>query len=198
MVPSADSPLVMAGAGTVALEIMQEPHRPDALLVPVGGGGLAAGCATIAKHISPAIKVIGVELATGDDTARSLRQGRRVVISALATIADGLAHTTPSPRPFAINQRLLDDVVTVHDSAIAEAMALYLRVVVEPSGACALAVLVAGKRPGGCGRIAVVLSGGNVDWRTFRSLIDRSYERRPGGLPGMPSLASTTTSTGRA
>lgn len=201
VVPSADSSQVMAGAGTLALEIMQELPRPGGLLVAVGGGGLAAGCATIAKDIHPAIKVIGVEPASGDDTARSLRAGQRIVIPPPATIADGLTHSTPSPRPFVINQRLLDDVITVDDSEIAEAMALclrHLRVVVEPSGACALAALVAGKVPAGCGSIAVVLSGGNVDWHTFRALIDHAHTRRLSGLPGMPSRRRAVTSAGGA
>lgn len=201
VVPSADSSQVMAGAGTVALEIMQELPRPGALLVAVGGGGLAAGCATIAKHTHPGIKVIGVEPASGDDTARSLRAGQRVVIPPPATIADGLTHTTPSPRTFAINQRLLDDIVTVDDHAIAEAMALclrHLRVVVEPSGACGLAALVARKLPETCGRIAVVLSGGNVDWYTFRVLIDNIHARRLSGLPGLPSHRKALSGAGGA
>jgi threonine dehydratase len=196
VVPSADSPQVMAGAGTVALETLQELPSAEVLLVPVGGGGLAAGCATIAKHLHPAIEVIGVEPASGDDTARSVRAGRRVVIPPPATIADGLAHTSPSAGCFAINQRLLDDVVTVADDAIAAAMALclrYLHVVVEPSGACALAALVAGRLPARRGKIAVVLSGGNVDWHTFRNEIDDDHTRRLRGLPGMPpGLAATS------
>jgi threo-3-hydroxy-L-aspartate ammonia-lyase len=198
VVPSADSLQVMAGAGTVALEIMQELREPGVLLVPVGGGGLAAGCATIAKHIHPTVRLIGVEPASGDDTAQSLRAGRRVAIPPPTTIADGLTHTMPSPGPFAINQRLLDDVVTVDDDAIAEAMALclrHLRVVVEPSGACGLAALIAGRLYGGCDKIAVVLSGGNVDWHTFRVLIDNSHARRLRELPGMPSHRGAVSST---
>jgi threo-3-hydroxy-L-aspartate ammonia-lyase len=97
--------------------------------------------------------------------------------------------------------RLLDDVVTVDDSEMAEAMALrlrHLRVVVEPRGACGLAALVAGKVPAGCGRIAVVLSGGNVDWHTFRALIDNNDTRRLRGLPRMPSCRRAVSSAGGA
>src|SRR6266487_1673767 len=132
-------------------------------------------------------------------TTLSLRHGRRVAIRPPTTIADGLAHPTPSPGPFAVNRRLLHEIVTVDDGAIAEAMALCLRqlnVVVEPSGACALAALVAGKRPVGCGRIAVVLSGGNVDWVIFRTLIDDIHARRPGGLRGMSLRPGTVPNAG--
>jgi threonine dehydratase len=185
VVPSANSVAVMAGAGTVAAEILDEAPDVDTLLVPVGGGGLAAGCATLAKAAASGIRVIGVEPVTGDDTRRSLRRGLRVSIDPPATAADGLAHTTPAPLPFSVNARLLDEVVTVSDDAIAEAMTLcftHLKIVVEPSGATALAALTAGQVRPGSGRMAVVISGGNVDWTRFRALISRRTIR---GLPGL-------------
>jgi threonine dehydratase len=185
-VPSANSVPVMAGAGTVAAEILADAPDVDTLLVPVGGGGLAAGCATLAKATSPHIRVIGVEPETGDDTRRSLHQGRRVSIAPPATVADGLTHTTPAPLPFRINLTLLDEVVTVPDRAIAEAMRLcftHLKVVVEPSGATALAALAAGRVQPASGRMAVVISGGNVDWTRFRALI--SSRRTTRGLPSL-------------
>jgi threonine dehydratase len=177
VVPSADSPAVMSGAGTVGLEFLTDVPDLSVLLVPVGGGGLAAGCATIAKAMSPRTRVIGVEPVAGNDTHLSLQAGRRVTVPAPETIADGLRHTTPAAGPFAINQRLLDDVLTVTDDQIAEAMALaltHLKVVVEPSGATGLAALIGGAVPSGWGRIGVVISGGNVDWAVLRSLTDRS------------------------
>jgi threo-3-hydroxy-L-aspartate ammonia-lyase len=109
-------------------------------------------------------------------------------------------HATPSAGPFAVNQRLLDGVVTVDDDAIAEAMELclrYLRVVVEPSGACTLAALAGRQVPARCGRIAVVLSGGNVDWHTFRVLID-GHLGRVHGLPGVPSRHGAASGAGYA
>lgn len=185
VVPSADSVPVMAGAGTVALEILRDAPDIDTLLVPLGGGGLAAGCATYVKAVRPSVRVIGVEPAGADDTRRSVRRGRRVVIRPPRTVADGLAHTSPALLPFRVNRRLLDDIVLVDDAAIARAMQLcfrHLNVVVEPSGATALAALVTGgvgRCAGEPGRTAVVLSGGNVDWATFRDLLERpSYPGR--------------------
>ncbi|OPY71355.1 MAG: L-threonine dehydratase catabolic TdcB [Syntrophorhabdus sp. PtaU1.Bin002] len=174
VVPSSDSASVICGNGTVALEIMEDMPDFGPLLVPVGGGGLAAGCATVVKAISPKTKVIGVEPDTGNDTNLSLRKGARVVIPAPKTIADGLRHCTPAPVAFEINQRLLDDVLTVGDDAICAAMALawrHLRVVLEPSGACALAALLAHKIPCHSGQVAVILSGGNIEEALFQSLI---------------------------
>jgi threonine dehydratase len=174
IVPSSDSWSVIAGAGTVGLELMQQLARPPGvLLMPLGGGGLAAGCAIITKALSCNTKVIGVEPATGNDTALSLMKGQRVTIKHPITIADGLRHTIPSYRPFLVNQGLLDDVLIVHDSEIVEAMRLCLRyfgMLIEPSGACALAALVSG-RFSGSDTVAVVLSGGNIHENTFHSLV---------------------------
>ncbi|QUQ65419.1 threonine dehydratase [Kutzneria sp. CA-103260] len=194
VVPSANSARVMAGAGTVGLEILQDAPDISTLVVPIGGGGLAAGCATIAKDMSDSVRVIGVEPAGADDTALSLRLGHRVVIPPSKTIADGLGHTSPSPQPFAVLRGLLDDVVVVDDDAISETMALcleHLKVLIEPSGACALAAVAANLVPTGRGRIAAVLSGGNVDWPTFRRLVDLAGERRGNELSGMHGAWAT-------
>ncbi|MEU0478696.1 threonine/serine dehydratase [Streptosporangium sp. NPDC006013] len=185
--PSSNSLQVIAGGGTVALELLAH-EEIDTLVVPVGGGGLAAGCAVAAKAINPAIQVIGVEPSSGDDTAASLRRGSRVTIQPPLTIADGLTHTTPAPIPFDINRTLLHEVVTVTDGQIIEAMEVAftrLKVVVEPSGACALAAVTCGQITSASGKIGVVLSGGNVDWSTFRTLIGRTDTRRDDGLPGV-------------
>ena len=187
IVPSANSVTVMAGAGTVALEILQDAPDIDTLLVPVGGGGLAAGCAALVKTTHPRVRVIGVEPIGCNDTQMSLRTKHPARIVAAATIADGLRHTAPAPLALPILAHYLDDIVTVHDDAITEAMALafeHLKVVLEPSGAITLAALlggaVAAPAPPGArlgGRMAVVLSGGNVDWATFRTVITRRHER---------------------
>ena len=113
----------MAGQGTVALELIEEIGPLGALLVPIGGGGLIAGCATAATALSPGIRVIGVEPAAGDDTARSLAAGERVEIDVPRTIADGQAISTPGELTFAINRRLVDGVELVSDDEIRAAMA---------------------------------------------------------------------------
>lgn len=175
IVPSADDRLVMAGAGTVALELMEQAPGLAVILVPVGGGGLAAGTAVATKTLNPAIRVIGVEPSTGADTAASLRTGHRVTLPVVPdTIADGLRHTSPAPLPWEVNKVLLDEVVTVTDDQITRAMQWafeHLKIVAEPSGAVALAALTsAGLPPGPAG---VVISGGSVDWRTFQAITAR-------------------------
>ena len=173
VVPSADDPSVMAGAGTVALELLRQAPSLALILVPVGGGGLAAGTVVAAKSINRAITVIGVEPRTGGDTAASLRAGHLVTLPAVPdTIADGLRHTSPARLPWEVNKVLLDDVITVTDDGIIRAMRWafeYLKIVVEPSGAVALAALATRGLP--AGPAGVVISGGSVDFGTFRALM---------------------------
>ena len=167
-----DDPLTMAGQGTVALELLEETGPLDDLLVPVGGGGLAAGCATAATALAPGCRVHGVEPAAGDDVRRSLEAGRRVSIEVPRTIADGQQTTSPGVHPFEVLQARLADVVTVTDEEIVAAMrvaAEHLGALLEPSGACALAALLAGRLAPGP-RVGVVLSGGNVDPERYRAL----------------------------
>ncbi|MEH0432070.1 threonine/serine dehydratase [Streptomyces turgidiscabies] len=182
VVPSANSRHIMAGAGTAALELLTDHPEIETLVVPVGGGGLAAGTATIAKHLYPGIKVIGVEPEEGADTLLSMRCGQRIALPEVpATIADGLGHTSPSPMTWAVNSRLLDAVVTVTDLDITTAMAFafrHLKVVAEPSGACALAAVLAGHVPHESGMIGVVISGGGVDLPTFHRLISQATHRK--------------------
>jgi threo-3-hydroxy-L-aspartate ammonia-lyase len=168
-----DEPLVMAGAGTVGLELAEDVDDLDAVLVPVGGGGLISGVATAVKALRPSARVIGVEPAAGDDVARSLRAGERVRVEVRPTIADGQQLPTPGERPWRVIRELVDDVVTVSDAQIVAAMVLLferLKVVVEPSGATALAALLAGAVAPRAGTVAVVLSGGNVDAARFAAL----------------------------
>jgi threonine dehydratase len=171
---SSDDPVVAAGHGTVALELLAQAGPLDRLLVPVGGGGLAAGCAVAAKAADPATEVIGVEPAAGDDTARSLRAGRRVAVAAPSTLADGLRHQVPGRFTFEVNRRLLDGVELVSDAQLATAMRFlwdHGRIVTEPSGACALAALLAAPPVPDGRRIGVVLSGGNISGDRFRQII---------------------------
>jgi threonine dehydratase len=168
-----DDPDVMAGQGTVALELLEQAGPLDLLLVCVGGGGLIAGCATAAKALAPDIRVVGVEPEAGDDTRRSLEAGTRVRIDVPRTIADGQQIPVPGELTFPVVQRLVDDVVLASDDEIVDAMRLLferLKTVAEPSGACALAALLAGRVDVAGLRVGVTLSGGNVDVERFAAL----------------------------
>jgi len=169
-----DDPLVMAGAGTAALELLEDTGELDLLVVPVGGGGLISGCATAVKALSPATRVVGVEPLASDDVARSKASGRceRVVVG--PTIADGQQLPTPGARTWPVIDALVDDVVTVSDEQIVGAMRLLferLKVVAEPSGASALAALLGGALHEAGSRVGVVLSGANVDAARFAALL---------------------------
>jgi threonine dehydratase len=180
IVPSANNEQVIAGAGTVGWEMLQEVPDLTTLLVPVGGGGLAAGTAIAATGHDPGLRVFGVEPAAADDTHRSLCAGALIAIPPPVTIADGLGHCEPARIPFEINQRLLTGVLTVAEEAISAAMAYlfrYFRLVVEPSGAVAFAGLLQALDRLPDGPVGVVVSGGNVDWSTYRTQIDLAMTR---------------------
>lgn len=180
LIPPYDHYDVMAGQGTVALELIEEVGPLGALLVPVGGGGLIAGCATAATVMSPGIRVIGVEPAAGDDHARSLAAGHRIEIEVPRTIADGQAVSMPGELTFVVNERLVEAFALVSDDEIRAAMAFAferLKIVLEPSGASALAALLAGRVEGLPERVGVVLSGGNVGLERFLDLLG---EGQPG------------------
>ena len=178
-----DDPLVMAGQGTVAVELLEDEPELDLLLVPVSGGGLIAGCATVAKALRPGIRVVGVEPEAGDDTRRSLAAGERVRIDVPPTIADGLQATEPGELTFEVNRRLVDEIVTVSDEEIVEAMAFLfdrLKVVAEPSGAVGVAVLLSGKLDARGRSVGVVVSGGNVGAARFAELVSTRLSNRAG------------------
>jgi threonine dehydratase len=172
-----DDPLVMAGAGTAALELIEDAGPLDTLIVPVGGGGLGgggliAGSATIAKALGVG-RVVGVEPEAGDDTRRSLAAGERVRIDVPRTIADGLQANEPGKLTFEVVSRLVDEIVTVTDAEIVEAMRFAferVKLVLEPSGATGIAALLSGAVPSP-GRVGVVLSGGNVGAERFAELL---------------------------
>ena len=175
LVPPYEHPLVMAGQGTAALELLEDVADLDVLLAPVGGGGLIAGCATAAKAIRPGIRVIGVEPEAGDDTRRSLEAGERIRIPVPRTIADGQQADIPGELTFAVNRQVVDTIVTVSDAEIIDAMAFLfdrMKLVTEPSGASAAAALLAGHVPDAAGaRVGVVVSGGNVGTARFGELM---------------------------
>ena len=171
-----DEPYVMAGQGTAALELLEDVPDLDVVLVPVGGGGLISGVATAVKAVRPDARVVGVEPAASPDTQRSLRAGRRERVEIERSIADGQLLPQPGEKTFAVINALVDDVVTVTDAEIVTTMRLLferMKIVVEPSGASALAALVAGHVALDGARAGVVLSGGNVDAARFAELMAR-------------------------
>ncbi|GAA3860683.1 pyridoxal-phosphate dependent enzyme [Streptomyces sp. NPDC003631] len=174
LIPPYEHPHVIAGQGTAALELIEETGDLDALVVPVGGGGLIAGSATAAKGLRSATRVIGVEPENGDDTKRSLEAGRRISIPVPRTIADGQAADTPGELTFAVNRRLVDGIALVSDEQIRDAMRFAferMKLVVEPSGASALAALLAHRIDRLPRRVGVILSGGNIGAERFTEIL---------------------------
>ena len=165
-----DDPLVIAGQGTAALELLEEAGELDLLIAPVGGGGLIAGCATV---VAPDTRVVGVEPADGDDTRRSLEAGEPVETPVSRSIADALQVPRPGDITFEINKRLLEGIVTVSDEELIEAMRFLferMKLVAEPGGAAGVAALLAGKvEPDGT--VAVIVSGGYIGAARFAQLL---------------------------
>ena len=172
LVPPFDDERIMAGQGTVALELVDEVPDLDVLVVPVGGGGLISGCASA---LDPRVRVVGVEPAAGDDVKQSLAAGRPVTIDVPRTIADGQQTTRPGDLTFEVIKQRVDEIVTVTDDQIIDAMRAYFerfKVVAEPSGACALAAVLSGAVGGrDSERVGVILSGGNIDYQRFRDVV---------------------------
>ena len=174
VVPPYDDPRIIAGQGTAALELFEETGPLDALLVCTGGGGLLAGSTIAAMRLSPGIEVWAVEPEAGDDWKQSWERGARVTIPVPATIADGMQTTAPGELTFPIFRRFGAGVVTVSDDQLRAAMCFAferLKLVIEPSGAAALAALLFEKIPVRGRRIGVTISGGNVDSATFAAAI---------------------------
>lgn len=178
VVPSYDHDYIIAGQGTVGLEIAEQSAElgmePDQVLVCCGGGGLIAGSATALKARLPNVSVHTVEPENFDDTARSLRTGNRESVDDSArSICDALQAHMPGELTFAINQALLGDGLTVSDDDVRAAMRFafkHLKLVVEPGGAVALAAVLAGKIDTSGKTTAIVLSGGNVDSDLFAEI----------------------------
>lgn len=156
---------IIAGQGTAALELAEQAPDLDAVLAPVGGGGLISGTALALHYTSPSTRVIGVEPRGVDDAYRSFHAGRIIPVPGGQSIADGLL-TTVGDRPFSIIQRHVDDIVTVTDEEIIEAMRFVwtrMKIIVEPSAAVPLAALFSRRLELPGMRVGVLLSGGNVD-----------------------------------
>jgi threonine dehydratase len=175
LVPPYDHPMIMAGQGTVALELLEDVPAgfPDALVVCVGGGGLLAGCATIAKSMRPGIRIFGVEPELAKDTALSFAAGERVTIPVPETIADGLRVTSPGKLTFPVIRRHVESILLVSESEIRATMMFLLellKILVEPSGAVAVAAVLFGMLPPEIKSVGVVISGGNVDLDFLKTL----------------------------
>jgi threonine dehydratase len=166
LVPPFDHPLIMAGQGTAALELLEQTPPLDALVVCIGGGGLISGCATIAHDVNPVMRVFGVEPERANDTFLSVRAGERIDIGPPDTIADGLRAPSPGKLTFPVIQKHVERVLLVSEAEILDAMRfllLRMKLLVEPSGAVSVAAVLSGKLPPGLRNVGVIVSGGNVD-----------------------------------
>jgi threonine dehydratase len=190
LLPPYDHPDIMAGQGTVACEFIEQAGPLDVLLVPLGGGGLLSGCATAAQVLCPDCSVIGVEPEAGDDGRRSLRAGRIVHIDTPRTIADGAQTQHLGQYTFPVIQRRVRAIVTVSDAQLVAAMAFCaarLKIVVEPTGALAIAAALGGELDLRGQRVGIVVSGGNIDLARYATLLadapgeDGGLLRAPGG-----------------
>ena len=160
-----DDPHVIAGQGTIALEMLTDAPDLDTLVVPVGGGGLMAGIATAARALKPTLKIVGVQAAGAPACAESFRSGARQTLP-VSTIADGIAVAQPGARTFPIIHALVDEMVTVDDEAMARAMVLLMereKLLAEAAGAAGLAAALGGLLPAPSRNVGVLISGGNVD-----------------------------------
>jgi threonine dehydratase len=170
-----DDEEVMAGAGTTALEIVEQTSDIDAVVVPIGGGGLIAGIAAAIKQVRPSVRVYGVEPYGAAAMRASLDAGRAMRLQAVDTIADGLAAPMAGALTYAIVRRYVDDVVLVSDDEIVSAVRALLartKLLAEPAGAAAVAAILAGKLPLRAGeRVVAVLSGGNVDLAKLKEML---------------------------
>jgi len=174
IIPPYDHPHVIAGQGTAGRELLQAHPDLDLLLVCCGGGGLLSGCALAARALAPDCLVIGVEPEAGDDATRSFHSGTLQSVRNPDTIADGARTPYLGTHTFPLVLNLVDDMVTVPDAALVEAMsfaATRLKQVIEPTGALALAALLSGTVPLNGRKAGVLISGGNVDPETFATLL---------------------------
>jgi threo-3-hydroxy-L-aspartate ammonia-lyase len=168
IIPPYDHPDVVAGQGTAAAELFEETGPLDVLLVPCGGGGLLSGCAIAAKELAPGCRVIGVEPERADDATRSFHTGRLHTVRDPDTIADGARTPSLGKITFPLVQEYVDDMVTVTEDAIAEAMYFLwerMKIVVEPTGALGAAALFTTSAAPPGSRVGLILSGGNAALR---------------------------------
>lgn len=203
-----DDPLVVAGQGTLGLELLEQLDRIDTVLVGVGGGGLLAGIATAIKHESPQTRVIGIEPQGANALATSLQEGKNITLDTVDTIADGLATRSAGDIAYDAAQDLVDDVLVVNDDAIARAILTLLeteKTVAEGAGATGPAALLEDALDVQGERVACIISGGNIDVTLLANIIDRGLKRsgraltievplqdRPGSLHHVLGLIADT------
>jgi len=176
-----DDPAVIAGLGTVGLELCRQAQALDLVVVPVGGGGLIAGIATAVKALRPQARVIGVQVDAAPACVRSLKAKRRVSVRPAPTIADGIAVAQPGQLPLQIIRRTVDDVVEVTNEEIAWAIVLLLeraKLLVEGAGAAAMAALLSGHIAASGKTVVAVLSGGNIDPLLLSRVLDHGLARQ--------------------
>jgi threonine dehydratase len=170
-----DDDAVMAGQGTIGLELLEEVPELDTLIVPVGGGGLIAGIAAAVKDARPDVRIIGVEAEASDAMAQALRAGASVQIGNRRTLADGINAPYAGERCLEVVQRLVDDLVTVREDEILAGLRLLLersKLAAEPAAATPIAALLAGRvRTRQGERVVCVVSGGNLDLDTLRAVL---------------------------
>jgi threonine dehydratase len=175
LVPPFNDPHIIAGQGTAALELLTEVPDLDALVAPVGGGGLLAGCAIAAKHLSPSIQLFGVEAEGADDAKQSLQRGEIVHIPPPTTIADGIRTQAIGTLTFPILRALLNDIVLVSDAEILDAVRFALtrlKIVVEPTGAVPIAAVMQNRIPSSCQRVGIIVSGGNISQQVLQTIVN--------------------------
>ena len=171
-----DDPWVMEGQGSIGLEILEDLPDVDAVLVPVGGGGLISGIATAIKGARPDTKVYGVEPVASNSMYRSLRAGKVTELTGIKTLADGLRTNKPGLLTFSVVQKHVDDILLVTEEEIKKALLFLLergKLLAEPSGAVTVAAVLAGKVPLKGKKLAVVISGGNMDLKLLPRLISQ-------------------------
>lgn len=175
-VPAFDHPLIMAGQGTIGLEILEALPEVETVVVPIGGGGLIAGIATAIKALKPAVRLVGVQAAGAPAALLSRRKGERVSLGAARSLADGIAVKSVGELTYPIIEKLVDVLVMVEEEEIAQAIVALLekkKLVVEGAGAVTLAAVLYGDRQLFRGPTVCVLSGGNIDVQTLSRVVQR-------------------------
>jgi len=169
-----DDPLIVAGQGTLGLEVLDDVPDAATVVVPVGGGGLISGVALAVANLAPAARVYGVEPHGACAMRKSLEKGEAIRLESIDTIADGLGAPMAGELTYEVVRRHVEDVVLVSDDEIREAMAFILartKLLVEPAGAAGVAALLAGRIPLAAGPVVAILSGGNVDLDRLADLL---------------------------
>jgi threonine dehydratase len=174
-VPPFDHDHIIAGQGTAGLEILRQAPDVEEILVPAGGGGLLAGIALAVKSLKPGVRVIGVQSASMEGICKSLEAHKALTVEAHRTISDGVAVSGPSERTYRLIEKYVDDVISVHDEAVAQAIVMLIeraKFVIEGAGALGVAAIMSGRyRPRGIA--LAVLSGGNIDINLLGSIVRR-------------------------